>query len=158
MALGKIAGTVPPGSGLQARAGPPYPYRDMTASDSLSPLETYRAHLRRRELAYQYSPVAGKAVFFPRLVCPFTGSTALHWRVSRGIGTVHATTIVHPREGVPYNVALIDLDEGFRMMSRVDGLAPADVRIGLRVRVDFVEANDEPAPLPVFKPLGEARP
>lgn len=120
-----------------------------------SPLETYRTHLRKHELAYQYSPQADKAVFHPRLVCPFSGSTDLQWRVSQGLGTVHASTVVYPREGSPYNVALIDLDEGFRMMSRVVELAPQDVGIGLRVQVRFEDAADEPAPLPVFAPLQE---
>lgn len=141
------------------RSGPPPSITEaMTAPQTTSPLETYHAYLRRHELAYQFSPEAGRAVFFPRLVCPFSGSTALKWRVSRGAGTVHATTVVHPREGAPYNVALIDLDEGFRMMSRVDGLPPADVRIGLRVQVRFDEQAGEPAPLPVFAPLGEVAP
>lgn len=123
------------------------------SSEDRSPLATYRAHLSRNELAYQFSPAAGKAVFFPRLVCPFTGSTALEWRVSRGLGTVHATTVVHPREGAPYNVAMIELEEGFRMMSRVDEIDPADVRIGLKVAVRFVTVENEPAPIPVFVPV-----
>ena len=72
-----------------------------------SPLATYRAYLARHELAYQFSPQAGKAVFFPRLVCPYTGTTELEWRVSQGRGEVHATTVVFPRDAEPYNVALI---------------------------------------------------
>ena len=85
-----------------------------------SPLNTYLAHLAKGELAYQFSPNAGKAVFYPRVLCPFTGSGKLEWRISKGVGTVYATTVVHPAEGAPYNVALIDCDEGFRMMSRVE--------------------------------------
>ena len=53
------------------------------------------------------------------------------WRVSAGHGTVYATTTARPRDGEPYDVSLIDLDEGFRMMSRVAGGG----RIGQRVRV-----------------------
>ena len=120
-----------------------------------SPLARYHRHLQAGELAYQYSPAADRAVFFPRLVCPFSGSTDLLWRVSRGLGTVYATTVVFPRQGDPYNVALIDLDEGFRMMSRVEGLAPERVRIGMRVRVRILPAAGDEAPMPVFDPLGE---
>lgn len=126
-----------------------------TQAESPSPLAVYRSYLNRNQLAYQFSPQAGKAVFFPRLVCPYTGSTTLEWRVSQGLGTVHATTVVHPREGAPYNVAMIDLDEGFRMMSRVDGIAPLDVRIGQRVEVRFIDSEDESV-LPVFVPAEEA--
>ena len=124
---------------------------------SVSPLETYRSYLREGKLAYQYSPQAGKAVFFPRLVCPFTGSTNLEWRVSAGKGEVHATTVVFPREGAPYNVALVVLDEGFRMMTRVDGIDPKSVAIGMKVRVSFVEEEGQPAPLAVFVVDEEAR-
>lgn len=120
-----------------------------------SPLGTYRAYLAEHKLAYQYSPQAGKAVFFPRLVCPFTGSTDLQWRVSAGQGEVHATTVVYPREGQPYNVALIELDEGFRMMSRVQGVDPHSVHIGQRVSVTFIEEEGQPAALPVFVPPQE---
>ena len=88
-----------------------------------SPLAVYQAHLDRGELAYQWSPEASRAVFYPRVICPYTGSDRLEWRVSAGLGTVYATTVTHPREGAPYNVALIDVDEGFRMMSRVEDIA-----------------------------------
>src|SRR5262245_24394354 len=104
------------------------------ASQETSPLKTYIDHLEHGELAYQFSPEAGKAVFYPRIVWPFTGSERLEWRVSQGLGTVYATTVVHPQEGAPYNVALIDCDEGFRLMSRVEDVAPEDVKIGQRVR------------------------
>jgi uncharacterized OB-fold protein len=49
-------------------------------------------------------------------------------------GTVYATTVVHRPDEEPYNVCLVDLDEGARVMGRVDGLAPQDVTIGLRVQ------------------------
>ena len=64
------------------------------------------------------------------MLCPFTGSDKLEWRVSKGLGTVYATTVVHPAEGEPFNVALIDCDEGFRLMSRVEDIAPEQVNIG----------------------------
>src|ERR1700735_1478000 len=100
-----------------------------------SPLTTYIAHLERGELAYQFSPSTGGAVFYPRVIAPGTGKADLEWRVSTGLGSVHATTVVHPQQGEPYNVALIDVDEGFRMMSRVEDIAPTLVRIGMRGRL-----------------------
>src|SRR5437868_304318 len=103
----------------------------MPISEQPSPLATYLAHLERGELAYQFSPEANRPVFYPRVMCPFTGSTRLEWRVSAGFGTVHATTIVHPQDGAPYNVALIDCDEGFRLMSRVEDITPDKVKIGM---------------------------
>jgi uncharacterized OB-fold protein len=49
-------------------------------------------------------------------------------------GVVYATTVVRPRGEEPYNVCLVDLDDGVRVMGRVEGLAPQDVTIGLRVQ------------------------
>jgi uncharacterized OB-fold protein len=121
-------------------------------AEEKSPLNTYLAHLEKGELAYQFSPDAGKAVFYPRLLCPFTGSGKLEWRLSKGLGIVHATTVVHPAEGAPYNVALIDCDEGFRLMSRVEDIAASDVKIGMRVKFRVHRQGGEEPPIPVFTP------
>jgi uncharacterized OB-fold protein len=121
-------------------------------SNQDAPLKTYLDHLARGELAYQFSPAAGRAVFYPRVLCPFTGSDLLEWRISRGLGTVYATTVVHPAEGQPFNVALIDCDEGFRLMSRVEDIPPEQVRIGQRVRLRVHHPGGEEPPQPVFVP------
>jgi uncharacterized protein len=115
-----------------------------------SPLNTYLAHLERGQLAYQWSVSAGRAVFYPRLLSPSTGSDQLEWRVSKGLGTVYSTTVVYPQQGAPYNVALIDCDEGFRLMSRVEGIAPEQVRIGMRVQFRTHRPGGEEPPMPVF--------
>ena len=49
-------------------------------------------------------------------------------------GVIYATTVVHRPDEAPYNVCLVDLDEGARVMGRVEGMAPQDVTIGLRVQ------------------------
>ena len=121
-------------------------------SDQDAPLKTYIDHLERGELAYQFSPAANRAVFFPRVLCPYTGSDKLEWRVSKGRGTVYATTVVHPAEGAPYNVALIDCDEGFRLMSRVEDISPDQVKIGMRVKFRVHKPGGENDPIPVFTP------
>jgi uncharacterized protein len=121
-----------------------------------SPLAIYQSHLDRGELAYQWSPEAGRAVFYPRLVCPYSGSTALEWRVASGLGTVYATTVTHPAQGEPYNFALVDCDEGFRLMSRVEEIAPDGVRIGMRVRLRIHRPGGGEPPYPVFVPVETA--
>ncbi len=118
-----------------------------------SPLGIYNEHLQRGELAYQFSPEAGQAVFYPRVICPYIGSENLEWRVSKGLGTVHATTVVHPAQGEPYNVCLVDLDEGFRLMSRVEDMDPMAVKIGQRVRFRAHHPGGDEAPIPVFTAL-----
>jgi len=97
------------------------------------------------ELAYQRQLDAGnfliqrcgdcaRHVFYPRELCPHCGSAALQWIAPAGTGTVHAVTTVRrkPDAGGDYNVSLIDLDEGVRMMSRVEKAGA--VSIGDRVR------------------------
>ena len=124
--------------------------------ESASPLATYIAHLERGELAYQFSPSADTAVFYPRVIAPKTGAADLEWRVSQGLGTVYATTVVHPQKGEPYNVALIDMDEGWRLMSRVEDIAPTAVKIGMRVRFRVHPAEDDEPAYPVFTPVENA--
>ena len=123
-----------------------------------SPLAVYQAHLEKGELAYQWSPEAAKAVFYPGVISPFTGSDRLEWRMSAGLGTVYATTVVHPREGVPYNVALIDCDEGFRLMSRVEDIPPEAVKIGMRVKFRVYRTGGDEPPYPVFTPVAATYP
>ena len=75
-------------------------------------------------------------VYFPRELCPHCGALAPAWVTPAGGGQVAAVTTVRRKAdlGGDYNVCLVDLDEGVRLMSRVEGLAPAAVRVGLRVR------------------------
>jgi len=123
------------------------PYID--AAVAYSPLAVYRAHLARGQLAYQVDE-DGHAVFFPRLIAPRSGGR-LSWRISDGHGSVYSSTIIYRKGEAPLNVSLIDLDEGFRMMSRVENIAPEAVHIGMRV-VFRVARDGEGQPCPVFVP------
>lgn len=60
-----------------------------------------------------------------------------------GTGTVYSTSTIRrkPEDGGDYDVSLIDLDEGVRMMSRVGGVNPDEVRIGMRVRACVTEGK-----------------
>jgi uncharacterized protein len=122
-----------------------------------SPFGVYLEHLKKGELAYQVCVDDGACVFFPRAVAPGTGSSNLEWRVSKGVGTVHATTVVHYRNEPPLNVALVDLDEGFRMMSRVEDIDPMQVKIGMKVRFRVHAGDEKQPPYPVFVPAEGAR-
>ena len=93
------------------------------------PAARFAAYWREGKLAYQWDPATRAAVFYPRV------GEGLQWRVSGGAGAVYATTVMRRRGEAPANLALIDLDEGFRMMSRVEGVAPGAVAIGMRVRL-----------------------
>jgi len=124
-----------------------------TGNVQTSPLETYLDYCKQGKLAYQVDNSTGKAVFYPRVVAPRSGSVDLSWRESHGLGTVHATTTVHRKDSAPYNVALINVDEGFRMMSRVEDIDPDEVWIGMRVRMRMHPGGGDQPPYPVFTPL-----
>lgn len=85
-----------------------------------------------------------KAVFYPRMICPHCSSANLGWIKPSGLGTVYSTTVVRRKaeHGGDYNVALVDLQEGVRMMSRIEGISPDQVRIGMAVKVAVVDTND----------------
>ena len=124
-----------------------------TIAAGASPLALFRDYLQRGELAYQFDAASGQPVFFPRVIAPGTGN-AVEWRVSGGKGTVHAATVISPRGEPPYNVVLVDMDEGFRLTSRVEEVPADAVRIGMRVRSRVHTPGDGAgaAPYVVFVP------
>ncbi len=113
------------------------------------PEAEYRAFLAEGRFMIQRSRSTGTHVFFPRGMVPGTGERDLEWVGASGDGVVYAITVNRAREG-SYNVALVDLAEGPRMMTRIEG---ADtLPIGARVRATIQPLNDELAV--VFRPAG----
>lgn len=93
-------------------------------------------------------------VFYPRSVCPWCMSAHLDWVDSSGHGTIYSYTVVHRAPpgfaDAPYVVALVELAEGPRMMTRVIDVEPGSVEIGQKVEL---EIRGEP-PLPYFRLAG----
>lgn len=118
----------------------------------------WRRALEQGQFLIQRCAACGHAIFYPRMVCPHCGAgeDQLNWQSPSGLGAVYSTTVVRrkPEAGGDYNVALIDLAEGVRLMSRVEGIPPADVRIGMAVRAKIVTRDE--GPLVVFTPEGGA--
>lgn len=124
---------------------------DPIPAGTIHPEQDYLRFLGEGRFMIQRSRSSGRHVFYPRVAEPRTGATDLEWVEASGEGTVYATTVVRQRPPTPsYNVALIDLAEGPRMMSRVEGIAPEDVRIGMKVRARISRDGDQP--LLVFDP------
>jgi uncharacterized OB-fold protein len=92
-------------------------------------------------IAYQACPACGSVWYFHRTFCPRCGDAEPPSRQAAGTGTVHAITLVtrapteELRAYAPYAIALVDADEGFRLMAH----AAQDLRIGDRVRARFVD-------------------
>lgn len=109
------------------------------------PMAAWRAQLAAGRLMLQRCKACARHVFYPRILCPHCHGDALDWVQASGVGVVYSTSTVARRaeSGGDYNVSLVDLDEGVRMMSRVDGMAPDAVRIGMRVRAEIVPDGTE---------------
>lgn len=103
---------------------------------------------REGKLKIKHCDECGKAHFYPRALCPHCHSDRLDWIEVKGAGEIYTFTIARRGAGkafeadAPYVVALIQLDEGPRMMSNVVTDDVEAVRIGQRVRVVFAEAGE----------------
>jgi uncharacterized OB-fold protein len=118
-----------------------------------SAMAAYVAGLKAGRFLLQRCNSCERHIFYPRVVCPHCASTDIVWLEPSGLGSVYSTTIVNrsDKKGGHYNVALIDLAEGVRLMSRVDGIAPDKVHIGMQVQVAVADVDGIPAP--VFRPV-----
>lgn len=99
-----------------------------------SPATVYAEGLAAGQLRYQRCEACSAAVFYPRLVCNLCGSEALTWTESAGRGTIYSTTTTRSREG-DRNIALVELEEGFRMMCTVRDDGDSPPAIGEHVEV-----------------------
>ncbi|NLY64350.1 MAG: Zn-ribbon domain-containing OB-fold protein [Alcaligenaceae bacterium] len=104
----------------------------------------FHEQLAQGNFLIQRCKACSTSIFFPRMICPHCGSGDIEWYAPSGKGTVYATTIVRkkPEAGGDYNVALIDLEEGPRMMSRIEGIAPTEVKIGQKVQASVKTAEE----------------
>ncbi|MBI4184061.1 MAG: Zn-ribbon domain-containing OB-fold protein [Proteobacteria bacterium] len=109
--------------------------------------------LKAGRLRIQRCQRSGRCFFPPRLLSPYSGTPEVEWVEVSGRGTVYSTTVVRqrPERGGDYNIALVDLEEGGRMMTRVEGVPPAEVRIGMRVKAR-IASGPEGAPVVLFDP------
>src|SRR5271166_6911494 len=96
------------------------------SSADVRPDKEFAAFLAEGRFMIQRSRSSGRFVFYPRVAEPKTGARDLEWVEASGGGTVYAVTVVRNRPPeADHNVALVDLDELPRLMSRIDSL-PAD--------------------------------
>lgn len=118
--------------------------------------EFWRA-ARRHELLLQRCTSCGQLIYFPRLLCPRCLSQDLGWVQATGRGTVYTHTVIHQAAhesfapDVPYVYAIIELEEGLRVISNVIHLDPAQVRIGMKVKVVFDDITPDVS-IPKFEP------
>ena len=120
---------------------------------AIHPDADFKAFLEQGRFMIQFSASSNRHVFYPRVITPGTGTDDLEWVEASGRGTVYSTTVVRCKPPkADYNVALIDLEEGPRLMSRVEGIDPASVTIGLAVQARILDDADVGLHV-VFDPL-----
>jgi uncharacterized OB-fold protein len=101
----------------------------------------------------------GEHHFYPRPFCPKCWSADVEWEAAAGTGTVYTYSVVRQNdlppfpERVPYVAAIVELDEGPRVMTNVEGDDVDAVEIGMRVQVAFKEISDD-VTIPVFRRAG----
>jgi uncharacterized OB-fold protein len=117
---------------------------------------------REGRLLVQWCTACDRGVFYPRSLCPHCGAGGpLQWRQASGRATVHAAVVEHRPElagaafarGEPFCIALVELQEGVRMMTNVVGCPPDDVSIGMAVTVTWEPLSDGRR-LALFRPDG----
>lgn len=104
----------------------------------------FREQLDQGNFRIQRCTSCQHSVFYPRMLCPHCGSDQLEWFSPSGLGTVYSSTVVRrrPEDGGNYNVALVDLKEGSRLMSRIEGIPPESVAIGMPVKARIISADE----------------
>lgn len=99
----------------------------------------------------------GKVHHYPRPFCPFCWSEDVHPREASGRGTLYTYSTVyvndlHPfKTRLPYVAALVELEEGPRLMTNIEGCEPDDLSVGMPVEVDFRSLTEELDAI-VFRP------
>lgn len=116
-------------------------------------LAQHQAALDAGNFLIQQCQACAKHIYFPREVCPHCGANDVNFVAPVGSGTVYANTTVRrkPEAGGDYNVCIVELDEGVRLMGRVENLAPDAVKIGQRVAARVVMKDGKG--LVVFDPV-----
>ncbi len=141
--------TLNPGGSTRVGGARPRP----TPSELTRP---FWEHASNKVLVRQRCLKCGNSFFTPQMACPHCLSTEWEWAESTGVGRVYSYTVCHraPQPGfaVPYVLVIVDLDDGWSMLSNVVGCDPAIVRIGMRVQVTWLDLGDS-LQLPVFEPM-----
>jgi len=114
---------------------------------TIGPEQQFKNFLLEGKFMIQRSKSLNQFFFHPRVAFPGSGERDLEWVQVSGYGTVYSTSCNRrlPEKGGDFNLSLIILDEGPRMMARVEGINPDEVEIGQKVKARISDLNGEPA-------------
>jgi len=115
---------------------------------------------RKKELKYQICNACKNVIFYPRAHCYSCGALDSSWHTSRGEGVIYTYSVVLQNRHIAfkdlgaYAVAYVDLDEGFRILTNVVGVADpiGQLSCGMKVKIFWLDQGEEEISLPLFKP------
>lgn len=119
--------------------------------------EQFWEQCAKQRLCFQCCKRCGTWRHLPRVLCAQCDSPEWEWRESSGRARLYSWTVTHQAmlpqfaSEVPYVVAVVELEEGPRMVSRLRDVDAASLRLGLPLEVMFVRLNDRVS-LPYFRP------
>ena len=116
-------------------------------TNQVGPEKQFYDFLSDGKIKIQRNKITGEFFFHPRVAFPGTGERELEWVEISGKGIVHSSSCNRrlPEKGGDFNLSLITLEEGPRMMARVEGIDPDKVEIGQKVKARISSLNGEPA-------------
>ncbi|HEX4252450.1 MAG TPA: bifunctional MaoC family dehydratase N-terminal/OB-fold nucleic acid binding domain-containing protein [Pseudonocardia sp.] len=133
----------------------PTPVRDVLRPTVNRDTEYFWAGLAAGELRVWRCGECGLLRHPPGPMCPRCGATQPEYRIASGLGTVYSFVVHHhppvPGRTLPFVVALVELDEGVRVMGELRDMPPHEVRVGLPVEIDLDRVDDE-LTLPAWRP------
>jgi len=105
--------------------------------------------LKEHKLRIQKCSQCGQFRFPPRIICPYCMALESEWVEVEGRAAVYAFTVVHRaytpayESELPYVVAIVELEEGVRLVTNIVGCKPEQVAIGMRVQLSFEDVTPE---------------
>ena len=119
--------------------------------------EPYWSGVADGVLLLQHCSGCGCVLHPPAPACPVCQSDVLQWQAASGKGLLFSYTVVHHpthsafADRVPYVVALVELDEGVRLVTSIVGATDEQLRVGMPLEVVFVRSEN--LVLPYFRPV-----
>ena len=114
---------------------------------TVGPEQQFKNFLSEGKFMIQRCKSLNQFFFHPRVAFPGSGERDLEWVEASGNGVVFSSSCNRrlPEKGGDFNLSLITLEEGPRMMARVEGIDPDKVEIGQKVKARISSLNGEPA-------------
>jgi uncharacterized protein len=125
--------------------------------------EPFWEGLRQHQLRIQRCKECGRAYFYPRPFCPRCFSSNVEWFTASGRAKLHTYEIINRApaafaQDAPYVLAVVELDEGPRMLTNIVGVEPEPAKLPLDLPLEIVyDDASETITLPKFRPAGGSR-